>query len=627
MGSPDGRRSSEWVVVASGDDVYISAAGLGGVLKASLHGSGQWQTAFVREYYDQKPDWLEARTRAMTRWVRPPPFGANVTLAFRVLVPVSELEEWEDAREPSDVSWVVPPDVGIVEFQVWIRTGARRSQDDWPGKTGRGTSFVGELSLGSTDAVLVTYLFEPPSSHIEGQLRLLQHVMSRLDAGYQSRRGAWRPGLRGFAECLLTDGSLAWLEFAEPSNRPLPELTPQETADLAIELVKVKRFTEAIELFNAALDESPTLIGARYNRACALMLSGKVDAARSELEDLAAQENPHVEPMLNYSALLLSQKCNEEAVEVLERAVGLFPRHAATWHNYGTALKRTRGRAAALRAFRRALALDPRDVSTAVEVAKCLIAKGDLEHAAAELQVALGHSTQDGKARELLSRLLIQLGRPDDALAALDAAAWVGATVEGRFMRAWSLAEQGNHAEALEAMDAYLKAGGERGQDAAISKAVWLMHLNLPAAALGACETWLNEPTASGFLCAVAASAALDLGLTERARQLAERAVQLEESSLTAGVLARVLAEVGETEAAHNMATRALELDADNPDAKAVAARSLIHKGNPGEAWALLEAAIDGGWSDVQFFSRDPTVQRVLASGSIPTRLASWLAQ
>jgi hypothetical protein len=75
VGSASGPLSSEWVVVASHGDVYITGAGLGSTLKVSLHESGEWQSAFVSEFFDKKPDWLTAKTRAMSRWVRPAPLG------------------------------------------------------------------------------------------------------------------------------------------------------------------------------------------------------------------------------------------------------------------------------------------------------------------------------------------------------------------------------------------------------------------------------------------------------------------------------------------------------------------------------------------------------------------------
>ena len=146
----------------------------------------------------------------------------------------------------------------------------------------------------------------------------MQHIVLRLGVDYAARRGAWKPELRGFVECQLEDGSAFWLEFAEPSNRPLPELSPEEATDLAMELVKVRRFNDAMELFEAALARSPTLLAARYNRACVLVLSGRVEEARIELADITSREQPHAEPVLNYSALLLSENCNREAEEALE---------------------------------------------------------------------------------------------------------------------------------------------------------------------------------------------------------------------------------------------------------------------------------------------------------------------
>ena len=626
VGSPSGLRSSEWVVAASGGDVYITGAGLGNTLKVSLHESGQWQSAFVREFFDKKPDWLEAQTRAMSRWVRPRPLGANVTLAFRLLVPVSELDHWENAQSSSDVRWVAPPENGLVEFQVWVRRGPKNDEGEWPGKTGRGTTLLGELPLGHADAVVVTYLFEPPTRHIEMQLRLMAHIVSRLGEDYADRRGTWKPGLRGFAEVTIADGSVGWLEFAAPSNRPLPDLSPEEMAELGTELVKVKRFADALELFDQALELDATSVQARYNRACVLMLMGKVDEARANLTQLAAAESPRVEPLLNYSAVLLSQGNNDEAAEVLEKATASFPMHAATWHNYGTALRRTGRVMEAERAFRRALSLNPRDTSTAAEVAKCLVKRGQLEHAASELECALLYSTTDGKARQMLASLLVQLRRPEEAVAVLNEAAWTGATVEGRFSRAWAVAEQGDYAGAITAMEGYVANGGRRLDEASTSQALWFLRSDQPAQALEVCENRLGAGSESGFLHAVAALAAVENGLGERAIELGRTAVRLEESSIAVGVLARALLGSGANDAALDRARYALELDDENPDASAVAALARLRSGRADdETWTLMESAIAHGWEDRRFFMRDEAVAKRLIEGSVPALMAAWL--
>lgn len=613
-------------MVASRGDVYITGAGLGSTLKVSLHESGEWQSAFTSEFFDKKPDWLTAKTRAMSRWVRPAPLGANVTLAFRLLVPVSELDEWEDGRAQTNVRWVAPPNDGLVEFQVWIRTGPKNYEDEWPGKTGRGTTLLGELPLGVADAVVVTYLFEPSSRHIEAQLRLMAHIVPRLGPDYESRRGAWKPGLRGFIEVTLTDGSVAWLEFAEPSSRPLPDLSPAETADLGTELVKVKRFADAVKLFDQALERDGALLGARYNRACALMLMGRMDEARADLTQFAASESPHVEPLLNYSAVLLSQDCNDEAVEVLARATASFPAHADTWHNYGTALRRTGRSKEAHLAFRRALSLNPRDASTAVAVAKGLVERGKLEHAASELEAVLRYSTKDGKAREMLASLLVQLHRPDEAVTVLNQATWTGATVEGRFSRAWAVAEQGDYAGAIKAMDGYLSNGGKRLDEATTSQALWFLRSDQPAQALEVCEQRLGVGSESGFLHAVAALAAVENGRPERAIELGRTAVLLDESSVAVGVLARALLESGDNDAALDRANYALELDDENPDASAVAALARLRSGRADdETWTLVESAIAHGWEDRSFFMRDEAIAKRLVEGALPALMAAWL--
>lgn len=81
------RRSSLWVAVANGNDLYIGARVIMNRLKVSLHGSGICQVAFLNDYvqevHDRGRDALKDRT--IVRWKRPetPPTGALCVASIR----------------------------------------------------------------------------------------------------------------------------------------------------------------------------------------------------------------------------------------------------------------------------------------------------------------------------------------------------------------------------------------------------------------------------------------------------------------------------------------------------------------------------------------------------------------
>jgi len=85
-------------------------------------------------------------------------------------------------------------------------------------------------------------------------------------------------------------------------------------------------------------------------------------------------------------ALLLSGK-DDEAVEVLRKAVSLNPESALAHHYLGTALVNTQQLAAAEQEFREALRLDP-NAQNHYSLAACLMALNRYDEALGELEIA-----------------------------------------------------------------------------------------------------------------------------------------------------------------------------------------------------------------------------------------------
>lgn len=70
VGTPDGPRSAVWDLWATGDDLYLSVRYFGGgVLKVSLHPSGDWRYAFTKEYAQRSTSLIPpGRDRVIDRW-------------------------------------------------------------------------------------------------------------------------------------------------------------------------------------------------------------------------------------------------------------------------------------------------------------------------------------------------------------------------------------------------------------------------------------------------------------------------------------------------------------------------------------------------------------------------------
>jgi hypothetical protein len=133
-----------------------------GLIRASLHESGTWRFAFtpefaVREFGD---DHHIHDARLIDRWQRPPEITKGVTLAFRIIIPESELNPFPLADgEDEQVEWIAPPiDKHIVEVDVII-TKPFINTTDWPGKDSMGTHFLASSLLPNGETLWLVYLY------------------------------------------------------------------------------------------------------------------------------------------------------------------------------------------------------------------------------------------------------------------------------------------------------------------------------------------------------------------------------------------------------------------------------------------------------------------------------------
>lgn len=121
VGSPESRCSGVYRVWGADgsksttrpSDLYLSARALGGVLKTTLHESGEWRTAYTAEAVTSgkvalRPD----EDRKLIGWPRPPPhWQQGVTWAHCIMFPSSELRAGvaDDPGIVKDVIWIPDP--------------------------------------------------------------------------------------------------------------------------------------------------------------------------------------------------------------------------------------------------------------------------------------------------------------------------------------------------------------------------------------------------------------------------------------------------------------------------------------------------------------------------------------
>lgn len=201
VGDPDGPRSSVWRVwkhtSASKSDIFISPRNTAGLIKASLHESGIWRFAFTAEYAEREfgKEHEVHDTRLIDRWERPNDIAPGVTLAFRIVIPGSDLHVSPmPSSDRKQLSWIDPPiENQLVEIDLIITEPNVRTTD-WPAKNGMGTSLLSSSILPSGETLWLVYLYADieegwilDRERFRAQLRRVKprfvHASSLLKAG------------------------------------------------------------------------------------------------------------------------------------------------------------------------------------------------------------------------------------------------------------------------------------------------------------------------------------------------------------------------------------------------------------------------------------------------------------
>jgi hypothetical protein len=119
VGQPNGLTSNSWGLWANKKgDIYIVCRDNFKETKVSLHASGRWRMGFTTESLAKNPNLVPLeKNRAWEVWDKPPPQLPNVTIAFRLFFPTSELAVSPEQRQPEQWREVVfiepaPPGTG-----------------------------------------------------------------------------------------------------------------------------------------------------------------------------------------------------------------------------------------------------------------------------------------------------------------------------------------------------------------------------------------------------------------------------------------------------------------------------------------------------------------------------------
>ncbi len=154
-----------------GDDVYLAARALGGLIKLSMHWSGKWRLAWTKESGIRAP---RSSDRVEERWHRPAEFRPGWTRGPSVIVPAVDMRE-PFSRRPEKIGkpvvWSPAPRSGYSYRFVLLFAAPGVASKDWQSAVDSPGVLIGTVKLRDSQTVLLTRheapLVEKESSFID----------------------------------------------------------------------------------------------------------------------------------------------------------------------------------------------------------------------------------------------------------------------------------------------------------------------------------------------------------------------------------------------------------------------------------------------------------------------------
>jgi len=201
--------SDIWRLWTLRNDVYLSVRSLGGIFKASLHESGQWQCSFSSTYIANTG--TPNKVRHIDQWQRPEEIYPGLTLAFRVIIPNSELRTYARMADSTKKVYWIPcdPKKSMTEIDI-IFTKSSLKVPDWPGKNSMNTFLIDKFKLPNDQTLWIVYRHQLLSAQDIENLKNYKKIMkSAAHMVVQNKNNI--QALLGGSEA---DGSRKFMEIA-----------------------------------------------------------------------------------------------------------------------------------------------------------------------------------------------------------------------------------------------------------------------------------------------------------------------------------------------------------------------------------------------------------------------------
>lgn len=242
------------------------------------------------------------------------------------------------------------------------------------------------------------------------------------------------------------DQALTFLVIAEKQTPDNPALL----ANLGNVLSSLRRFDEAVGLYDRAIALLPDVAELHSFRGNALRKSGKPEAALAAYENALALNPGDAETLCSKGMVLKDLGRHDAAVRSYDAAIAQQPQMVQAHANRGAALAAANRHEEALTSLARARELAPALAFTHLHMGISEHALGHYQAAAAHYRKALAINPADANAQHNLGISLLQLKQHEQALECFDRALALDAKLSDAFVnRGVALAETGQHDEAL----------------------------------------------------------------------------------------------------------------------------------------------------------------------------------
>ncbi|MEZ4552862.1 MAG: tetratricopeptide repeat protein [Dehalococcoidia bacterium] len=606
-----GGTSSEWIVSVRDDDVYVMNSALRGIRKVSLHGT-RWHEAFDTTF--RAPEGAEVEGRGSVRWLRPPELIDGLLLAFRIIVPTSELDKPGKSASAATVVVSSAPAGGWCEFQVWLARDGVVADAEWPGirSPKRPTAFVGRRRLSDQREVYVTYTKEVPSSErnwVSDQVILMCDAAAHGMADAKRRWGQPHLGSRGIGLAHADDGSGVYVDFVYRS--PWIPDSQRDWLYLADLRAKARMFDLAVRGYEAAmkLGEVPPTV--ELNRATCLLALGEKDAAYTALTVLVEEQPGLIQARLNRGGISILRGDDEGALTDFEAVIEASPTHFEGLHNKGVILLRASEPREALEALDRAIGVRSTDADTHRARARALWSLNEPDAAEAAARRAVECNPNDGRTHLTLGQILVSRGKYQEASDVLGDANWLRVGTNGLVAKAKALAGIEVTESVLQLVDGIL-AEAPNNVEAKELRPLLLASLDRHEEAISAIDELLTAAPDRSSVLVLKVSALIELNRADEALAVA-RALAAERSGpLVSLALADALLESGNPQGALDTLTRVHDVGEVEAGIEFVRACALSALGDFEPALQSLAAAVDLGFTSSTYLGDEPHFQGLL---------------